>query len=237
MEAPDTINIALAGDHALNLHALASLLSHQNSFRITSFSKNVTQLSSNITLAGPGGYPHIVLLDINFDLFLPAGIISFLKAAHPDIRIVALGLTKDRAAVLRILYLGADSYLPKNSDPRELEEILTQIAGNAGNTTSDRHHPGRPPAAHQPGPQDTASKTGPDDTVIAAWPPVTPTERRYFRLAMSEASHQDIRRTLKLPESTFTQLVTALYRRFGVRSRDGLVLALYRNRFMIMDDL
>ena len=214
MEPTATINIALAGDHALNLHALASLLGQQNSFRIISISKDATRLSNSIALGGQEKYPHIVLLDINFDLFLAGGIISFLKTSHPDIRIIALGLTKDPAAVLRIREMGADSYLPKNSSPEELENVLRQLTDTGKNTAPQSN-----------------------DMTIAAWPPVTPTERRYFRLAMSEASHQDIRRSLKLCESTFTQLVTALYRRFGVSSRDGLVLALYRNRFMIMDDI
>ena len=226
MEPTAPINIALAGDHALNLHVLASLLGQQNSFRVISISKDVTRLSSSIALGGQEKYPQIVLLDINFDLFLAAGIISFLKAAHPDIRIVALGLTKDRAAVQRIRAMGADSYLPKNSSPEELEKVLRQVA-----------HPGKNTMPQSVGRPATAHPVECNDTAIAAWPPVTPTERRYFRLAMSEASHQDIRRSLKLCESTFTRLVTALYRRFGVSSRDGLVLALYRNRFMIMDDL
>jgi len=226
MEPTAPINIALAGDHALNLHALASLLGQQNSFRIISISKDVTRLSSSIAFGGQEKYPQIVLLDINFDLFLAAGIISFLKASHPDIHIVALGLTKDRAAVQRIHTMGADSYLPKNSSPEELEKVLRQVAQPGKNTM--------PQSVGQPA---TADPVESNDTAIAAWPPVTPTERRYFRLAMSEASHQDIRRSLKLCESTFTRLVTALYRRFGVSSRDGLVLALYRNRFMIMDDL
>jgi two-component system response regulator DegU len=223
MKPPVAINIALAGDHALNLHALASLLGEKSGFRVVSISKDVTRLSSSIALGGQEKNPHMVLLDINFDLFLAAGIISFLKASHPDISIVALGLTKDRAAVLRIQQMGADSYLPKNSSPEELEKVLRQLADTGANNTA---HASADPYLLES-----------NDTTIAAWPPVTPTERRYFRLAMSEASHQDIRRKLKLCESTFTRFVAALYRRFGVSSRDGLVLALYRNRFMIMDDI
>jgi DNA-binding NarL/FixJ family response regulator len=214
MEMPVTVNIAIAGDHALNLHALASLLGQHKSFRVVSISKNVNQLSSSLACGDREQHPHIVLLDINFDLYLAAGIISFLKAAHPAIRLAALGLTKDRAAIMRIHHMGVDSYLPKNSRPEQLEEVLRQLAGATTNAM---------PAAQK--------------IAVAAWPPVTPTERRYFRLAMSEASHQDIRRTLKLPESTFTRLITEVYRRFGVTSRDGLVLALYRCRFMIMDDI
>lgn len=223
MRPTATINIALAGDHALNLHALASLLGQQNSFRIISISKDVTRLSSSIALGGQDKYPHIVLLDINFDLFPAAGIISFLKASYPDIKVAALGLTKDDAAIQRLHHLGVDSYLPKNSSPEQLEKVLIQLADTGANNKT--HLSATPPLMES------------GNTAIPAWPPVTPTERRYFRLAMSEASHQDIRRKLKLCESTFTRFVTALYRRFGVSSRDGLVLALYRNRLMIMDDI
>jgi DNA-binding NarL/FixJ family response regulator len=226
------LNIALAGDHALNLHALASLLGQHSSFRVTSISKDVNQLSNNIASGGQEQYPHIVLLDINFDLHRAAGIISFLKTAHPDIRIAALGLTKDRAAILRLHQMGVDSYIPKNSDPDHLENVLRRLAKTGENATPSTHQ-AQSATANDGEPDATA----PDIATVKAWPPITPTERRYFRLAMSEASHQDIRRTLKLPESTFARLVTALYHRFGVTSRDGLVLALYRNRFMIMDDL
>jgi len=208
-----TLNIALAGDHALNLHALASLLGQHGGFRVTSISKNASQLNNSIALGGREQYPQVVLLDINFDLHLAVGIISFLRTTHPDIRIAALGITKDHAAILRLRQMGIDSYIPKNSDPEDLEKVLRQITDTIK----------------------TPATTPQQD--LKAWPSVTPTERRYFRLAMSEASHQDIRRTLKLPESTFTRLVKAVYRRFGVSTRDGLVLALYRSRFMIMDDL
>lgn len=218
-----SLNIALAGDHALNLHALSSLLGQHSGFRILSINKDVSQLSNNIVLGGQERYPHIVLLDINFDLYLAAGIIGFLKTAHPTIRVAALGITKDRAAIQRLQQMGVDSYIPKNSDPEHLEQVLRQMA--------------RPRKGDAAVAQQAVGQPVPNTASLKAWPSVTPTERRYFRLAMSEASHQDIRRTLKLPESTFTRLVKAVYRRFGVSTRDGLVLALYRSRFMIMDDL
>lgn len=213
MHPTTPLNIALAGDHSLNLHALAFLLRQQGSFRVVSISKNMGQLMSSITDSRREDYPQIVLLDINFDLCQAAGIVSFLKSAHPGVRLAALGLTRDGQAISRLRELGVDGYIFKNSEPAELEEMLWQLAAHGAVEPSSR---------------------GVDSTV---WSAVTPTERRFFRLAMSEASNEDIRRTLKLCESTFNRLVAGIYRQFGVRSRDGLVVALYRNRFMVMDDI
>jgi DNA-binding NarL/FixJ family response regulator len=221
MEAPVIINVALAGDYALNLHALATLLPKQRGFRVVSINRDVRELEHSLAFGGAGEYPAIVLLDINFDLHRAAGFISFLKSRCPAIRLAALGLTRDREAILRLLQLGVDCYIPKNSDPEQLVEVLRKLACNGDCTT---------PLMEQ-------AVGGPEPAAVGAWPAVTVSERRFFRLAMSEASDDDIRRRMNLCQSTFTQLAAKVYRLFGVRSRDGLVLALYRNRFMIMDDL
>jgi DNA-binding NarL/FixJ family response regulator len=213
----DTINIALAGDHSLNLHALATLLRQQSGFRVVSISKDAGQLADSIALGGAERYPHIVLLDINFDLHRAAGIVSALKTTYPAIRLAALGLTKDRGAILRLVRMGVDSYIPKNTDPSQLEEVLRQLASKGNYTT--------------PLMEEAFGES------VTAWPAVTASERWFFRLALTEATDEDIRRRMNLCESSFTRLVKRVYRHFGVRSRNGLVLALYRNRFVIMDDL
>ncbi|HVU98328.1 MAG TPA: hypothetical protein VHE34_24055 [Puia sp.] len=218
------IHIALAGDHALNLHALASLLRPESGFRVVSISKDIRELEDSIVRGGVELYPAIVLLDVNFDLHRAAGLISFVKGGCPTVRLAALGLTRDREAILRLLQLGIDCYLPKNSDPEQLEEALRKLACNGNYTT---------PLMEQA----FGGIGEPRPVAAGAWPPVTVSQRRFFRLAMSEASDEDIRRRMNLCHSTFTQLVARVYRLFGVRTRDGLVLALYRNRFMIMDDL
>src|SRR5579872_4058956 len=130
MKPLQNLNIALTGDHSLNLHALAHLLGEDTGFRVVSINRDVSQLSGSIALGGPEHYPHIVLLDINFDLYRVVSIISFLKASHPEIRLAALGSTKDQAVIRRLQDLGVDGYIPKNSDPNQLEHILRKIIQN-----------------------------------------------------------------------------------------------------------
>jgi len=223
------LNIALAGDHSLNLHALAILLGQQGGFDVVSISKDASQLGNEIAHGGLDRYPHIVLLDINFDLHRATGIISFLKGAYSPIRIAALGLTKDHEAILRLLHMGVDCYIPKNFDADQLGPILRKVVDNGNYTTPLMEQAfGKPFGS-------PAHETNP--AADNAWPAITASERRYFRLAMSEASNDDIRRRMNLCKSAFTHLVAKVFRLFGVRSRDGLVVALYRNRLMIKDDL
>lgn len=219
------INIALAGDHALNLHALASLFSSLLDIRITSISRNVRTLRDSIGSSGGGSYPRIVVLDVNFELRPAIEVIRFIKKAHSDISVIVLGLTRDEKAITKLFRTGADHYLPKNVDPAVLEHSIR----NAATASLPTETPADPPAVNasqRPGPQGDAPL-----------PAVTEMEYRYFRLAISDVSNEDIRHRLNICESSYVRLVGQAYRRFNVRSRDGLAMALFKHRWMVRDDL
>jgi DNA-binding NarL/FixJ family response regulator len=226
MEGSEIIPIALAGDYALNLHALATLLRPENGFRVVSINRNKHELEDNLVRGGKEQAPGIVLLDINFDLHRAVGIISFLKTARPAIRVAALGLTRDPAAIQRLSQWGVTCYIPKNSEPGQLRDALRKLADNANYTT-----PAMKTAL------DGIVAGGTEREPVGDWPDATASEQRFFRLALSDRSDEDIRRKMNLCPSTFMKLAAKVYRLFGVRSRDGLVLALYRIRFVIRDDL
>lgn len=59
--------------------------------------------------------------------------------------------------------------------------------------------------------------------------PLTPTEQKVTHLLLTDASEKQIAHQLKLAESTVHQYVVAIYRKFGVRSRVGL-MSLWLNR-------
>ncbi|HEV9037770.1 MAG TPA: response regulator [Puia sp.] len=245
MPSPAFIHVALVGDHALNLHALAFLLREQRGFRVVSISRDVTQLRGSLEFAGKEFHPHVVLIDTNFDLHRAGVIISFLGRSHPEIRVAALGLTNDRRAIRCLLQMGLHGYIAKNSDPNKLESMLRRLAAGEGETDA-----GKADMASMTSVQDRGSVIGqmrgnlaPEGESdagglsVQGWPAVTVMERRYFRLTMAEAPEEDIRRSMRLPQSEFGRLVAGIHRQFGVRSSHGLVLALYRNRFIVMDDI
>lgn len=280
------INVALAGDHALNLHALASLFHALPGIRVVSISRSPATLIRNISassaifvpgsISGPASapvlssvpvhaptpkpdstralatvsftdcYPNIVLLDVNFELRPATQVINFIKKSHPAIRLIVLGLTRDEEAIARIFRSGADRYLPKNSDPLILEHAIREIA------TAPSSAPASVPSAASPAPAITTIPAAcnavsdqrpladrePDyNPAFSTWPTVTDTEYRYFKLAISDVSNEDIRKKLQICESSYTRLMQQTYDRFNVRSRDGLAVALFKQRWLVRDDL
>jgi len=59
--------------------------------------------------------------------------------------------------------------------------------------------------------------------LLSASTPLTPTERRVLQLLLTEASEKDIGRQLEIAPSTAHQHVSSVFRKFGVRSRAGLM--------------
>jgi DNA-binding CsgD family transcriptional regulator len=65
--------------------------------------------------------------------------------------------------------------------------------------------------------------------LMLASSPLTPTERKVTQLLLTDASERRIAHQLGLADSTTHQHVVAIYRKFGVRSRAGL-MSLWLNR-------
>jgi len=251
------INVALAGDFALNLHALASLFHPLPGIRVVSISRNPASLVRALSASGPASaasareslsipaaalqspsaaaadpaaapvlgsaslldsssvpvYPQVVLLDVNFELRPATQVITFIKESHPTIRLIVLGLTRDEEAIDLLFRAGADRHLPKNADPLLLEQAIREVV--ACDITP-------------------STQTAP---AFSTWPTVTDAEYRYYKLAISDVSNADIRKTLRICDSCYTRLVQQTYDRFNVRSRDGLAVALFRQRWWVRDDL
>lgn len=201
------INVALAGDHALNLHALSSLLNLSTEIQVTAIC-NLRMLSRRLDAV----FPDVVILDVNFELRPVMEAIRLLKTGRSSPGVIVLGLTRDEEAIGRLLEMGADRYVAKDADP---EVLLNNICEMSVGCAGDRQE--RP--------------------AYPAWPVVTDTEYRYFRLAITELSNDVIRQKLNICQSSFERLVMQIYRRFNVRSRDGLAVALFRNRWLVRDDL
>jgi DNA-binding CsgD family transcriptional regulator len=65
--------------------------------------------------------------------------------------------------------------------------------------------------------------------LMIASAPLTPSERRVLALLLTEATEKQIAHQLELAVSTVHQHVVSLFRKFGVRSRAGL-MSLWLNR-------
>ena len=65
--------------------------------------------------------------------------------------------------------------------------------------------------------------------LVMASSPLTPTERKVLQLLLTDATEKDIAHQARIAASTAHQYIVSIYRKFGVRSRAGL-MSLWLNR-------
>jgi DNA-binding NtrC family response regulator len=74
--------------------------------------------------------PVLVLLDTSMTSANGAGVLERLKHIKPTVSIVVLSASKDPEAIFRVSKLGADEYLTKPIDPKELDVRIGRVLEN-----------------------------------------------------------------------------------------------------------
>jgi two-component system response regulator AtoC len=110
-------------DHAMAKY-LASHLARRN-FEVTVASGEQEALRIFRSLD-----PVLVLLDISMNSTNGVGILERLKHIKPTVSIVVLSASKDPEAIFRVSKLGADEYLTKPIDPKELDVRIGRVLEN-----------------------------------------------------------------------------------------------------------
>ncbi|MFK7787552.1 MAG: response regulator [Crocinitomicaceae bacterium] len=112
-----TIRIGLIDDHQLFREGIKSLLSSTFwiSFVLEASSEEefFTQLKTTI--------PDIILLDLELGDSDGIEIIKKLKISHPDLKIIMLTMHGEDRMISYLMEIGANAYLPKDSNQTELE--------------------------------------------------------------------------------------------------------------------
>ena len=115
--------MALVDDHALLRNGLASLireLGYKVLFECGNGDELIKTLSSNAD-------PDIILLDINMPKKDGYETALWLKSHKPLIKILALSMYDDEAAIIKMLKNGAGGYILKDTDPSELKRALESL--------------------------------------------------------------------------------------------------------------
>lgn len=72
--------------------------------------------------------PDVIIVDINMPLMDGFETVAWLKANHPNIKIIVVTVQNDDNSILRMIKLGANSYLTKNDlEPEELNHAILEV--------------------------------------------------------------------------------------------------------------
>ena len=108
--------IALVDDHRLFRSGIASLIQKLSGFSIMFEASNGEELISKIQ---QGHKPDIILLDINMPVLDGINTATWLRTAHPEIKIIALSTMESEAAIIKMVRSGAKGYVLKDAEPAE----------------------------------------------------------------------------------------------------------------------
>ncbi|HTR28583.1 MAG TPA: response regulator transcription factor [Puia sp.] len=116
--------VALADDNPLIRRGLTELINSFEEYEILFDAANGQELIERV---GGGAVPDCIILDINMPRKDGYETALWLRANYPTVRVIALSMIEEEAAVSRMLQNGARAYLIKDTEPWKLKETLDTI--------------------------------------------------------------------------------------------------------------
>lgn len=117
------ITVGLVDDHVLLRNGLAALvrnIGHQVVIEASDGKDFIAKLQE-------GPKPEVVLMDINMPVMDGYDTAIWMKQHYPDIKVLALSMYDDEAAIIRMLKNGARGYILKDSDTPELKSAIEAV--------------------------------------------------------------------------------------------------------------
>lgn len=161
----------------------------------------------------PGAWD-VALVDVQLPGMSGLELIRRLKGMDPTLRCLVITVVHDAGTIFEGLRLGADGYLLKRDDPKNLVVRLGEmLAGEV---------PLSPAVARQILQHFRETESDP------RWETLSPAERRVLLALSGGASNKDLASTLGLGEPTVRAHLSAAFRKLHLRSRAEAVALLNR---------
>jgi DNA-binding NarL/FixJ family response regulator len=119
------IQIALADDQLLFRKGMIGLLNSIPGFKVIIEAENGEDLLKKI--ASSEEIADVVLLDINMPEMNGLEAIGRIKSNYPFMKCVMLTVHEEEKYIVKLIDAGANAYLPKNTEPEELERALKTV--------------------------------------------------------------------------------------------------------------
>lgn len=209
----EKILIAIVDDHTLFRQGISSILSESEDIRIVFDAPNGAVMKEKIA-AHP--LPHVVLMDITMPLVNGYDATRWLKQHYPSVKVLALSMFEDDEPIIKMLKCGAGGYILKESNAADLLFAIKAIAGQdyfLNNLVTGKL---------------LRSIQG-ELSAPKAVNDLTANEVRFLELCCSELTYKEIAAKMNLSVHTIDNYRDALFQKFDLKSRTGLVLFAFKN--------
>src|SRR5437764_2005646 len=114
------IKVAIADDHALFRTGVKTSLVGRKDIQMVAEAENGMQLLNLLKHIKPD----IVLLDIQMPIMDGLTTLPEIKKLYPDIKVIMLSMHNDHSMITRMMEIGANSYLTKDSDSEMIYQAI-----------------------------------------------------------------------------------------------------------------
>jgi DNA-binding NarL/FixJ family response regulator len=114
------IKVAIADDHALFRTGVKTSLSTRKDIQMIAEAENGMQLMNLLKHIKPD----VVLLDIHMPIMDGYTTLPEIKKLYPEIKVIMLSMNNDASIITKMMEIGANSYLTKESDSETIYQAI-----------------------------------------------------------------------------------------------------------------
>lgn len=219
--------IAIADDHTLFRKGLIKLLDEDKFellFDVDNGKKLVEKMSE-----GEAMVPDIVIMDLEMPGMNGYEAVAWLRDNHPAVKVLVVSQVDREEAIVRMLKLGVKGYLPKEMEPEDLHAALNSIIRKDYYYTDfvtnklihsiqneDRYFEDKSGMLHN----------------HELWDTLNTRQKEFVRYACTEMIYDEIADKMCVSPKTIDGYRDAVFEKFNVKSRVGLVLYAIRNKLV-----
>jgi DNA-binding NarL/FixJ family response regulator len=122
-ETGDQIKVAIADDHILFRTGVKTALSMKKDIKMVAEADNGMQLLTLLKHI----QPDVILLDIQMPIMDGITTLPEIKKLYPEVKVVMLTMHNDHSMISKLMELGANAYLTKNSDSEVIYEAVKTV--------------------------------------------------------------------------------------------------------------
>ena len=211
--------IYLADDHVLVRSGLRELIEKIGPFKVTREFDDGRQLVDAYPFDPP---PDLIVLDVEMPQMNGKQVMEWFREREISIPVLLLTLTENEAQIIHLFRLGVRGYLHKNCSAVMLRKALDEIL------SFGYYHDDMMAKAL------TADDRINRDQVKETLQQLTEKEKEFLRLTCDQAeyTYEQIADMMDVHPRTVNKYREAIFEKFGVRSKTGLVLFAVKNRLV-----
>src|ERR1022692_4735237 len=119
-EAGNAIKVAIADDHTLFRAGVKTALSVKKDVELIAEADNGMQLLNLLKHVEPD----VILLDIQMPIMDGIQTLPEIRKEYPNVKVIILSMHNDHSMISKLMEIGANSYLTKNSDSETIYQAI-----------------------------------------------------------------------------------------------------------------